>query len=59
MPWLAPPASARSHGGNPPLATHQAHELTHSAETSMLSKRMRAALSFGGFACMALLAIWC
>ena len=51
-PQRAPTARA------PPRASHQAHELTHSAETSMLSKRMRAALSFGGFACMALLAIW-
>jgi zinc transporter 1/2/3 len=35
-----------------------AHELTHTAATSRLSKRTRAALAFAGVGCMAVLAIW-
>ena len=35
-----------------------AHELTHTAATSQLSKRLRAVLAFGGMGCMAILSIW-
>ena len=35
-----------------------ARELTHTAATSRLSKRTRAALAFAGVGCMAVLAIW-